>query len=53
LEATDVVVKEDIDGLELIKLQLCEWHAVEAIKRKLVAIGWYKKDRWEELVNMI
>jgi hypothetical protein len=53
LEATNVVVREDIGGPELIKLQLCEWHAVEAIKRKLVAVGRYKKDYREELVNMI
>jgi hypothetical protein len=36
-----------------VKLQLCEWHVVEAIKRKLVAVGRYKKERREEIIAMI
>jgi hypothetical protein len=39
-----VIVGEAIDKRAPLKLQLCEWHAVEAIKRRLVAAGWYKKD---------
>jgi hypothetical protein len=35
------------------RLQLCEWHAVNAIKRKLVAVGKYKKEKREELTNDI
>jgi len=34
-------------------LQLCEWHAVEAIKKRLVVADQYTKDRREELSNYI
>lgn len=34
-------------------LQQCQWHAVEAIKRKLIAVRRYNKDRREELVRFI
>jgi hypothetical protein len=37
----------------LVKLQLCEWHAVEASKRRLVAASRYKKDCREEIVELI
>lgn len=36
-----------------MKLQLCEWHTVEAIKRRLVAAGRYKKERRDEIIDMI
>ena len=45
LEAIDIVVREDISMLELIKLQLYKWHAIEAIKWRPVAASWYKKER--------
>jgi len=51
LEATKVTVSEDDDIP--VKLQLCEWHAVKAIKQRLVAAGCYKKERREEIVDMI
>jgi hypothetical protein len=28
-----------------VRLRLCKWHAVEAINRRLVSAGWYKKER--------
>jgi len=34
-------------------LQLCKWHAVEAIKKRLVVAGQYTKERREELINFI
>ena len=34
-------------------LQLCEWHTVEAIKRKLVHTSKYSKERRKELTNLI
>ena len=34
-------------------LQLCEWHAVAAIKRRLVAAGKYNKERRDEIVSII
>ena len=36
-----------------MKLQLCEWHAVEAIKRRLVAASQYKKEQQEEIIDII
>ena len=33
-------------------LQFCEWHAAEAIKRRLIAKG-YQKERRDELVDLI
>jgi hypothetical protein len=53
LESTEVVVGEATGNPKPIKLQLCEWHAVEAIKRRLVAAGRYPKARREELVDLI
>jgi MULE transposase domain len=53
LEATEVIVGKGVERPILVKLQLCEWHAVEAIKRKLVAAGCYKKERRDEIIEMI
>jgi hypothetical protein len=53
LEATEVIVGEVTNKALAVKLQLCEWHAVEAIKRKLVAVGRYKKERREKIVDLI
>ena len=36
-----------------LKLQYCNWHAVEAIERKLVAAGRYSKERREEPIFLI
>jgi hypothetical protein len=53
LEATKVIVGEATNKASAVKLQLCEWHAIEAIKRKLVAIGRYKKERREKIIDLI
>jgi hypothetical protein len=34
-------------------LRLCEWHAVAAIRRRLIAAGKYAKERRDELILMI
>jgi hypothetical protein len=52
-EATEVVVAEEAGRPQQILLQLCEWHAVSAIKRRLVAAEKYLKDRRDELISMI
>jgi hypothetical protein len=44
---------EEKEGDEIIILQLCEWHAVEAIKRKLVHAGKYPKDKRDSIVDVI
>jgi hypothetical protein len=38
---------------QTVVLQLCQWHGVEAIKRKLIATGRYSKERRDELTNLI
>ena len=38
--------------LDTIILQFCEWHAAQAIQRRLIAKG-YRKERRDELVNII
>ena len=48
-DVTEVVV----DKGQKIYLQLCEWHAIQAIKRRLVAAGRYSKERREEIINKI
>ena len=55
LKAVEVVVHEGLEHREpqQILLQLCEWHAVATIKRKLVAAGKYTKERREELISII
>jgi MULE transposase domain len=49
LEAVDVVVGESTR----IRLQLCEWHAIEAIKRRFIAVGRYTKEKREELMSLV
>lgn len=46
----DVVVNSE--GERMI-LQLCEWHAIEAIKKRLIHSGRYCKERREELVSLV
>jgi len=41
------------EGVEGCILQLCEWHAVETIKKQLVIAEQYIKKRWKELINFI
>jgi hypothetical protein len=36
----------------VVLLQYCTWHAAEAIKRKLVHIG-YKKQRRNKIIDLI
>jgi hypothetical protein len=38
---------------ELCQLQLCKWHAVEAVKARLVASGRYSKERRKDLIDLI
>jgi len=49
LDATEVVVGEG----QRVKLQLCEWHAIQAIKRRLVAARRYPKEQREEIIEKI
>jgi hypothetical protein len=51
--AAQVVVHEELGSPQAVVLQLCEWHAVQAIKRRLIAAGRYSKERREELASMI
>ncbi len=39
-------------GQTEVILQYCTWHAIEAIKRKLVHIG-YQKERRNKIINLI
>lgn len=52
-EAREVVVLEETSKPACILLQLCEWHAMQAIQRKLVSVGRYNKEEREELTNSI
>jgi hypothetical protein len=40
-EAAEVIVHEEGGRPQHVLLQLCEWHAVQAIKRRLVSAGRY------------
>jgi hypothetical protein len=53
--AAEVVVHEGLNHgqPQHVLLQLCEWHAVAAIKRRLIAAGKYSKERRDELISMI
>jgi len=42
-----------VGGLQVAKLQLCKWHAVEAIKKRLYKAGLYSDPRRLELVDFI
>jgi len=53
LEAAEVVVYKALRALQRVFLQLCKWHAVQAIKRRLVAVGRYKKERRDKLILII
>ena len=53
LEAAQVIVHEELGMPQTVSLQLCEWHAVQAIRRRLVAARRYTKERREELTSMI
>jgi hypothetical protein len=46
-----VDVKAGVDGIAVL-LQLCEWHAVEAIKRRLIHTGYSKESR-EQILEYI
>lgn len=52
-EATEVAVSEAKGNPQPVKLQLCKWHAVEAIKQRLEAARRYKKEKHEETVDQI
>ena len=54
-KAAKVVVYKGLKHKELqnILLQLCEQHAVAAIKRRLIATGKYTKEHKEELILII
>jgi hypothetical protein len=38
---------------ERTRLQLCEWHAIEAIKKRLINCGRYSKETREVLVDLL
>ena len=52
-EAAKVAVDETLGRRQYVLLQLCEWHAVSAIKKRLVAAGKYSKERRDELISII
>jgi hypothetical protein len=52
-EAAQVIVYKALGIPQLVCLQLCEWHAVQTIKRQLIAARRYSKERREELASMI
>jgi hypothetical protein len=54
-KAAEVIVYRELDDgqLQHVLLQLCKWHAVSDIKRRLVAAGGYNKERRDELISMI
>jgi hypothetical protein len=51
----DTIIVDVVVGLkgECTRLQLCEWHAIEAIKRRFVNCGRYSKDTREVLINLL
>jgi glyceraldehyde-3-phosphate dehydrogenase/erythrose-4-phosphate dehydrogenase len=51
----DTIVVDVVVGStgERTYLQLCEWHVIEAIKKRLVHSGRYSKDTQEVLVNLL
>jgi len=53
LEGDTIVVdvKVGVDGITVL-LQLCEWHAVEAIKRRLIHTGYSKESR-EQILEYV
>jgi hypothetical protein len=53
IDVTEVIVGEAVEKPTPVKLQLCEWHAVEVIKRRLVAAGRYKKNQREKIIDLI
>ena len=54
-KAEEVVVHEGLDHRkpQRVLLQLCEWHAVSTIKRRLVAARKYPKEQWDKLISII
>lgn len=54
-KAAEVIVYKGLNYRQLqhVLLQLCKWHAVAAIKKRLIAVGKYLKERRDELILMI
>jgi hypothetical protein len=54
LEGNTIVVDVQVgcEGQRTI-LQLCEWHAIEAIKRRLIHSGGYSKEARESLTDLL
>jgi hypothetical protein len=54
-KAVEVIVHEELDHRQPqhVLLQLCEWHAVATIKRRLIAARKYTKERRDELISII
>jgi hypothetical protein len=52
--ASDTTVVDVAIGIkgERTRLQLCEWHAIEAIRKRLINRGYSKETR-EVLVNLL
>jgi hypothetical protein len=54
LEGETIVVDVGVgDNSARIILQLCEWHAIKAIKRRLVHLGQYSKESKEEIIDLL
>jgi hypothetical protein len=54
LEGDTIIVDVEVGSHgERTLLQLCEWHAIEAIKRRLIHSGRYSKETREELVDLL
>jgi hypothetical protein len=52
-EASKVLIENENRVAQQVFLQLCKWHAVEAIKRRLTSVGCYKKKRREQVVDLL
>lgn len=51
--SVEEVIVDGVKEQERIRLQCCEWYAVEAIKKRLVHTGNYSNKRREELVDLV
>lgn len=54
LEGETIIINVSVrDNGARIILQLCEWHTIEAIKRRLVYLGQYLKESKEEIIDLL
>jgi hypothetical protein len=52
-EASSVLIENENGVAQPVSLRLCEWHAVEVIKRRLTSVGRYKKKKREQAVDLL